>query len=167
MNYLIEKNSLKNGTFDLMKMDIKYVWIFFIAAFMSCSSPKMLEYKEYKNFKVNSAGFTSSKISLDLVYYNPNNFGLQLRKVDMDIFIDNNLLGHTLLDTLIQIPRKNTFTLPISVDVDMHNIFKNSLITLMGKEVTVKAIGRLKIGKANVFMSMPVNYEGKHTFSMF
>ena len=85
----------------------------------------------------------------------------------MDVFINDKLLGHTLLDTLIQIPRRNTFTLPISVDVDMKNAFQNSFMTLFGKEVTVKATGRLKIGKANVFMSMPVNYEGKHTFSMF
>ena len=32
-------------------------------------------------------GFTASKVSLDLQYYNPNNFGLQLRKTDLDIFI--------------------------------------------------------------------------------
>ena len=75
--------------------------------------------------------------------------------------------GHTVLDTLIQIPRKNNFTLPVSVDIDMKNAFKNSLTTLLGKEVTVKATGRLKVGKANIFMSVPVNYEGKHTFSLF
>lgn len=143
------------------------VGILIVSAFLACSPPKMLEYKSYQNFKINSLGFSNSKVSLDLVYFNPNHFGLQLKKVDMDVFIDNNLLGHSLLDTLIRIPANNTFVLPISVDVDMHNILKNSLSTLLGKEVTVKATGRLKIGKSNVFMSMPVNYEGKHTFSMF
>ena len=150
-----------------MKKGILFLMILVVAAFMSCSPPKMLEYRDYKNFKLNGAGFTNSKVSLDLIYFNPNNFGLQLRKVDMDVFINNNLLGHTLLDTLIQIPRHNIFTLPITVDVDMHNAFKNGLTTFLGKEVTVKATGRLKVGKANVFMSMPISYEGKHTFSLF
>ena len=150
-----------------MKIINLSLYILILSVFLSCSAPKMLEYKEYQNFKIASAGFTNTKVGLDLIYYNPNNFGLQLRRVDLDIFIDNNLLGHTVLDTLIQIPRKNNFTLPVSVDIDMKNAFKNSLTTLLGKEVTVKATGRLKVGKANIFMSVPVNYEGKHTFSLF
>ena len=150
-----------------MKMTCYLLALIIATVFMSCSSPKMLEYRDYKNFKINSPGFTNTNISMDLIYFNPNNFGLQLRKVDLDIFIDNNLLGHTLLDTLIQIPKNNTFLLPISVNVDMKNAFKNSLSTILGMEVTVKATGRLKVGKANVFMSVPVNYEGKHTFSLF
>jgi LEA14-like dessication related protein len=144
------------------------VFSFFgLSAIMSCSSPKALEYRSYSNFQILTAGFNSSTVSLDLQYYNPNHFGMQLRMADIDIFINDNLLGHSSLDTLIQIPRKDTFTLPIKVDVDMHNIFKNALPTLLGREVTVKAIGRVKVGKANVFISMPVNYEGKHTFSLF
>ncbi len=104
---------------------------------------------------------------MDLEYYNPNNFGLQLRNTDLDIFINGNRLGHSSSDTLINIPRRNTFILPIKFDVDMQNIFKNALNTLLGKEVTVKLTGKLKVGKGNVFMSFPLNYESKETFSLF
>ena len=92
---------------------------------------------------------------------------MQLKNSDLDIFIDGNLLGHSSFDTLISIPRRNTFILPIKFDVDMQNIFKNAWNTLIGKEVLVRLTGKLKIGKANVFMSLPVNYETKETFSMF
>ena len=134
---------------------------------LSCSSPKALEYKTYHNFSIQNLGFNSSTIKLELEYYNPNNFGMQLRNSDLDIFIDGNLLGHSSFDTLITIPRRNTFTLPIKFDVDMQNIYKNAWSTLTGKEILVKLTGKLKIGKANVFMSLPVNYESKETFSMF
>lgn len=134
---------------------------------VSCSAPKALEYKTYHNFSIQKLGFNSSAIKLDLEYYNPNNFGMQLRNSDLDIFIDGNLLGHSSFDTLITIPRKNTFILPVKFDVDMQNIFKNAWNTLTGKEVVVRLTGKLKIGKANVFMSLPVNYETKETFSMF
>ncbi|MDQ6758086.1 MAG: LEA type 2 family protein, partial [Bacteroidota bacterium] len=106
-------------------------------------------------------------VTLDLQYYNPNNFGLQLRKTDLDIFINNNFLGHSSSDTLINIPRRNTFLLPIKFDVDMKNVFKNAWNSLGGAEVLVKVTGKLKIGKANIYMSMPVNYEGKQKFSLF
>ncbi len=133
----------------------------------SCASPKALEYKTYHNFSVQKLGFNNSTISLDLEYYNPNSFGLQLRNTDLDIFINGNKLGHSSSDTLINIPRRNTFTLPIKFDVDMQNIFKNAMNTLLGKEVTVKLTGKLRVGKGNVFMSFPLNYESKETFSLF
>ena len=143
------------------------LYFLLILTILSCSSPKALEYKTYHNFSIQKLGFNNSTIKLDLEYYNPNNFGMQLRNSDLDIFIDGNLLGHSSFDTLITIPGRNTFILPIKFDVDMQNIFKNAWSTLTGKEVVVRLTGKLKIGKANVFMSLPVNYETKETFSLF
>ena len=139
----------------------------FLVAFWGCSSPKDLVYQDYKNFKLEKLGFTSSRVSLDLQYYNPNNFGLQLRRTELDIFINNNLLGHSSSDTLINIPRRDTFLIPLTFDTDMKNIIKNAWNSMMGNEVTVKVTGKVKVGKGNVFMSMPVNYEGKHKLSIF
>ncbi|MEO6289179.1 MAG: LEA type 2 family protein [Ginsengibacter sp.] len=135
--------------------------------FCSCSSPKALEYKTYHNFSIQKLGFNNTTITLDLEYYNPNNFGLQLKNTDLDIFINGNRLGHSDSDTLISIPRRSNFILPIKFDVDMQNIFKNAFNTLLGKEVVVKLTGKLRVGKGNVFMSFPLNYESKETFSLF
>lgn len=140
------------------------ILVFLIAG---CSAPKELEYQDYKNFHLEDMGFSKSRVRLDLQYYNPNNFGLQLRRTDLDIFINNTFLGHSASDTLIQIPRRDTFLLPIKFDMDMKNMLKNAFSTMLGNEVTVKVTGRVKVGKANVFMSMPVNYEGKHKFPVF
>jgi Conserved secreted protein len=140
---------------------------FFPIIILSCSAPKELEYQDYKNLHVEKMGFTSSKVNLDLQYYNPNNFGLQLRRTDLDIFINNVFLGHSASDTMINIPRRDTFLLPIKFDLDMKNMFKNAWNSIVGTEVTVKVTGKIKVGKANVFMSMPINYEGKHKLSFF
>ena len=144
-----------------------WVFGFVIMAFLSCSSPKALEYKTYHNFSVESLGFNNSTVSLNLEYYNPNNFGMQLKNTDLDIFINGNLLGHSTTDTLINIPRRNTFLVPVKFNVDMQNAFKNAWNTLMGKEVLVRLSGKVRVGKGNVFMSFPINYESKQTFSMF
>lgn len=141
--------------------------LLFILMIAGCSSPKELEYQDYKNFHLQNLGYNASRVTLDLQYYNPNNFGLQLRRTELDIYINNNFLGHSASDTLINIPRRDTFLLPIKFDMDMKNALKNAWNTMIGNEVTVKVNGRIKLGKANVFMSMPVNYEGKHKFSFF
>lgn len=136
-------------------------------AFMSCSSPKALEYREYHNFSVEKLGYSNSTIKMDLVYFNPNNFRMQLRNTDLDIFINGKLFGHSSTDTLIPIPKRDTFSLPVMFDVNMQSLYQNALNTLLGREVTLKVSGKVKIGKANVFMYFPVNYESKETFSLF
>ena len=147
---------------------LKFFCFFFCPLyFISCSSPKALVYNDYKNFRIEKLGFSNTLVKLDLEYVNPNNFGLQLRNSELDIFINNNFLGHSSSDTLINIPRRDTFLLPINFAVDMQNIFKNTFNTFYGNEVLIKVTGKLKLGKANVFINMPVNYEGKYKFSLF
>jgi LEA14-like dessication related protein len=134
---------------------------------LSCSTPKELEYRDFKNFSVEKLGFSTTSVKMDLIYFNPNSFGMQLKQADLDIFVNNNYLGHTLQDYQVAIPKKAEFSIPIKLEVDMKNLFKNGLATLLNKEVMVKVTGKVKVGKANVFMSIPVNYEGKQNFSLF
>lgn len=133
----------------------------------SCRAPKDLEYRDFKNLSVEKLGFASSTIKLDLVYYNPNNFGLQLKNTDLDIYLDSNYLGHSAQEYQITIPKRSEFTLPFQVDVDMKNMLKNALNTVLNKEVWVKIVGTVRLGKANVFKTFPVNYEGLQKFSLF
>jgi LEA14-like dessication related protein len=132
----------------------------------SCRAPKDLEYRDFKNLSTEKLGFSSSLLKVDLVYFNPNNFGLELKRTDLDIYIDNNYLGHTQQDYQIHIPRKSEFTLPIKMEVDMKNVYKNAFSALLGKEVLVKIVGKVKLGKANVYKSFNVNYETKQKFSL-
>lgn len=132
----------------------------------SCRAPKELEYRDFKNISTDKLGFSTSTFKIDLVYYNPNNFGLQLKRTDLDIYIDSNYLGHTAQDYQITIPRKGEFTLPIIIEVDMKNAYKNAMPALLGREVLLKITGKVKLGKANVYKSFAVNYEGKQKFSL-
>lgn len=139
----------------------------FIFVASSCQAPKELEYRDFRNLKVEKIGFGSSSLKLDVIYYNPNNFGLQLKYTDLDIFIDGNYLGHSSQDYQISIQRLSEFTLPLQINLDMQNLLKNALPTFLGKEVTVKITGKVKLGKANVYKTFPVNYEGRQRFAVF
>ena len=133
----------------------------------SCQAPKELVYRDFKNLKVEKMGFASTTLKLDLIYYNPNNFGLQLKYTDLDIFVDNNYLGHSSQDYQISIPRLAEFTMPLAIEVDMKNLLKNALPTFLGKEVMIKITGTVKLGKANVYKTFPVSYTGLQRFSTF
>ena len=138
-----------------------------VILFTSCKKPQGFDYRDIKNFKINSWGFDRSAVSMDLVYYNPNNFGVDLKNVDCDIYLDNNFVGKFLLDTIMHIPRNAEFSLPAKMDVDMKNIFRNSLNVLLSREVLVGAKGSTRVGKGGIFINLPFNYEGRHKVDLF
>lgn len=133
----------------------------------SCTKPKDFEYRDVRAFKVNALGFKQSSVSFELVYYNPNNFGVDLKKIESDVFIDSLYLGKFQLDTLMHINRMSEFVLPATIQVDMANMLKNSARMLLKKEVLIQAKGTVKAGKAGVFKSFPFQYEGKKNLGMF
>lgn len=136
-------------------------------SFLSCSKPQGFEYRDLKNFKVNNVGFDKSNISMELVYFNPNNFGVDLKKVDCDLYLDNNFVGKFMLDTIMHISRNSEFSLPATMDVDMRNIFKNSVNVLFSREILVGAKGLTRVGKGGIFVTVPFNYEGRHKVELF
>lgn len=104
---------------------------------------------------------------MDLVYYNPNGFGVNLKNVDCDVYVDNTYLGKFQLDTLMHIPRKAEFNLPSHVLVDMKALLKNSLNLLFSKEVLINVKGTTRVGRAGFFKTVPFNYEARHKLELF
>lgn len=142
---------------------MKY-FIFFTAVtatfflFTGCQKPQSFEYRDVRNFHIDSIGLGYSTLKMDLVYFNPNNFGVDLKQVDCDVFVNNNYLGKYLLDTTMHISKKSEFVLPGSMQVDMKNIFKNSLAALFNKEVLIHVKGNTRAGKGGIYFNVPFDY---------
>ena len=88
----------------------------------SCQKPKDLVFKEYKNLKLDKVDFTNASLLVDLVYYNPNNFSLQLSRTDLDIYVDDTFLGHSSQNVQITLQKNKDFTLPLKVALDLKNL---------------------------------------------
>lgn len=133
----------------------------------SCSKPQEFEYRDLRNFTIETIGYNQTALAMDLVYYNPNGFGVDLRKVDCDVYVDNTYLGKFQLDTIMHIPRRAEFALPSRILVDMKTLLRNSLNILFSQEVLVNVKGTTRVGKAGFFVTVPFNYEAKHKLSLF
>ena len=146
------------------------LFIFLLAVpvlIIACSKPQSFEYRGMQNLKIDSVGLTKSKISLELVYFNPNNFGVNLRNVNCDVYINHNYLGKYVLDTLMHITKRSEFAIPSSMNVDMKNVYKNSLNALLSKQVLIELRGSTRVGKSGIFITVPFNYSAMETFSLF
>ena len=133
----------------------------------SCQEPKSLEFKEFKNLSVDKLSFAGAELKVDLVYYNPNNFGLQLNRTDLDVYIDSTFLGHSSQDIQVNVPKRDVFTIPLKLDLDVKNLLKNGITSLFNKNVSVRVLGSVKVGKAGIYKSFPVDYTSIQNFSLF
>jgi LEA14-like dessication related protein len=132
-----------------------------------CQSPKDLEFREFNNLTLDKVGFSASSLKVNLVYYNPNNFGMELKRTELDIFIDSTFLGHSSQELQVAIPRRDVFTVPLLIELDMKNMFKNGIMAYINKQVAVRAVGTIKVGKAGVYKNFNVDYTTMQQFSLF
>ena len=116
------------------------------------------EFIEARNFRLGSIGLKESTVQTDLYYFNPNGIILNLKEVDLDVYLNGKYAGHSLLDTMVHIPSRDTFFVPVTVKVDMKSVFPNALTLLMNDSIELRIEGKLKLGKAGIFINVPVKY---------
>jgi LEA14-like dessication related protein len=138
---------------------VKILFVLALSLLSSLDLFKEPQFVDARNFKLRSLGIKQSTIHTDLYYFNPNNASLNLKEADLNIYIDGRFAGHSLLDTFIQIPARDTFAIPVNVDVEMKNVFPNALAILMNEDVELKIEGKAKIGKAGIYLNIPVRYK--------
>ena len=133
----------------------------------SCEKAKDLEFVRVAGITFDNLGFSKSVVRLTLAYYNPNNFNLKLKDANFDLFFDDTQVGHSVQDTMISIPAKDTFYFPVKLEVNMENVVKNAWGALMNKEVTIRATGNCKVGKGGVYLPFPIKCETKQPLKFF
>lgn len=132
-----------------------------------CGKPKQPDYIDFQHLKLHKAGLNQSVITFDLRYFNPNNYRLQLKQASVDVYFNEKFVGHSSLDSLIHIPARDTFMIPVSMQLDMKSLVKNAVQLLMNPDVMVKLNGNAKVGKGGIFINVPINYEGKQRLDIF
>jgi len=133
----------------------------------SCRTPQDLVFRDFNNLALDKLGFSASILKVDLIYYNPNNFGMELKRTELDIYVDSTFLGHSSQELQVAIPKRDVFTIPLKVDLDMKNLFKNGLTSLFNKTVNVRAVGTIKVGKAGVYKNFNIDYTSEQEIPLF
>ena len=124
------------------------------------------EYRDLRNLKLETISSQKTQISMNLIYYNPNKFGINLKNVNCDIFVDSMYIGKFKLDTMMHIERSSEFSLPAKFEVSLTNILKSS-VNMLFNEVTISARGTTRVGKGGFYLNVPIDYSGKQKLSLF
>ena len=125
----------------------------------SCKPVQQPEFRSVQNFHVDSAGITSSGISLDIELYNPNDFGINLKETISDFYVNEIYLGRLTQDSTISIAANSAFRIRLKGNVMLQELLKNPLDLLSQKKFLVKATGSTKIGKIGFYKVYPFEYQ--------
>lgn len=127
---------------------------------VACRQPKDLVYQKVHHFGINKVG-AQTVLSMDVQLYNPNAYKMKLKNADLDVYINNSRLGKINLDQKFPIPQLDTFSMPLTLNVDLGNALPNMFQLMLNSNVNVKLNGTVKAGRHGIFIKVPVNYEGK------
>lgn len=133
----------------------------------ACAPPKSLVFKDVKNFRLHSIKLTEPIFAADVRFYNPNSYPLTLKHADVDVYINNKLTGKVVLDSTFTIPRKDTFSLPVTLNVTLLGAFNNALQLLLKKEILVKVQGSARAGRGAALINVPINFEGRGELGLY
>ncbi|HEV8284901.1 MAG TPA: LEA type 2 family protein [Chitinophagaceae bacterium] len=143
--------------------------VFGLVIFSSCGTNKVEEpeYRDIRNVRLLELGPLQSTAGVDLVYYNPNDFGVQLSTARGDIYIDNNYFGRFDLGEKVQVRKKSEFILPALVKIDMIGAVKNQRDLYKKKEALVRIEGTATLKKAGFSRDIPIKYESMQNIERF
>jgi LEA14-like dessication related protein len=113
------------------------------------------EYRDIRNIHLINLGPLQSTAGVDLVYFNPNNFGVQITAGAGDIYIDNNYFGKFELGEHVQVKKRSEFILPAVVKIDMIGMIKNQRDLFKKKEALVRLEGTATVKKMGFTREVP------------
>jgi LEA14-like dessication related protein len=127
----------------------------------ACRQPQAPEYYGFQDIQFIKAAGAQTTLATIVKLYNPNPYTLELKHADVDVSINGKLAGHSTLDSTIIIPRKDTFYVPVSLQVDLKAILSNVMQTLLSRQATIGLDGHVKISHGMLTFRRPFHYEGK------
>ncbi|TCZ65289.1 hypothetical protein [Flaviaesturariibacter aridisoli] len=143
-------------------------WMVSIGALVllsACTRIKDPEFRRVENFGVRKLGFEESTVGFSATYFNPNDFSVTVKEAVIDVRVDTVHLGQFHQPAEVAVIKNAEFSIPLEGTIGLQKALKFDLPGLLGKTVTLRADGSVEVGKAGIFISKPIHYEGTQTIS--
>jgi len=122
-----------------------------------CNDVKELEYIGIKNTEIQTLGFNNSAIRMNLEYYNPNKFGIDVKETNLSIYLNDKFIGLADQPEKTQVPKLSNFIFPVVAHFDPLKILGTAFTSLFSKTNKVTIQGTAKLGKSGFYIKVPIN----------
>lgn len=145
-----------------MKSNINIAILFLILPFILCSSTcnkKVLtpEYKGIKNVKLRTLNMSNAAVQFDLEYFNPNNFVIDIKETQLNVYINDQFVALAEQPTITQIPKSNVFLFPVIAHFDPIKVLGLAFKNIFSKSIKLTLQGNARLGRGGVYMKVPID----------
>jgi LEA14-like dessication related protein len=132
---------------------------------VGCHSIKEPEFRKIDAFRIKNVSLQEATVGFNVTYFNPNGFGVTAKEAHIDVYLDSLFLGQFRSDSAVQVNRSADFSIPFSGAVPLQSLLQLKVQDLVKRDVLIRANGSVKVGKAGIFVTEPIRYEGMHNVS--
>lgn len=129
----------------------------------SCRKPEAPEFQSVRNVQINDGDSGTVVLTGEADFFNPNNYRIVLKNADIDIIFNGKKITDFKHDYDFAIEKKASFTIPMeftfSRKVINDNLIGSALNILLGKKLTFRYVGQIRIKAWGVGMKVPVDGE--------
>lgn len=141
------------------------ILLFCLAAMLvGCGPKEDIEFKYVKDVIVDAN--TEPLLKGKAVLYNPNRQRMKLRKINVDVYVNDKKTARIDQEPSLTIPAEAEFTVPLEVKLNMKEVgFMDTLLGVMGgKKMKVRYKGTISVTYKGVPVRVPVDYESTVNF---
>ena len=134
----------------------------FVLVFSACQNARNVSQPEFRDIgdvRLLETGLLKTTVGANMIYYNPNNFGIQLSSARGDVYIDNAYFGSFDLAEEVQVRKRAEFVLPVTIKIDNIGAFKNHSDIYKKKEALVRIEGHAFVRKSGFSKEIPIRFE--------
>jgi|GEM_PF-773727 LEA14-like dessication related protein len=130
--------------------------------FAACKTAQIREpeYREIRAVRIMDVDLLHTTAGLDLIYYNPNDFGVQLNEARGDVYIDGMHLGRFGINDKVQVGKHKEFTVPAVIKLDNISAIRNHRDIWKKDEAVIRIEGFARVKKSGYVKEVPIRYEG-------
>ena len=131
----------------------------FLGACRSAGNVSEPEFRDIGDVRLIEVGLLKTTAGANMIYYNPNNFGIQLSSARGDVYIEDIYFGSFALDQEVPVRRRSEFMLPVTIKIDNINAVKNQADLFRKKVAKVRIEGFASVRKSGFSKEIPIRYE--------
>jgi LEA14-like dessication related protein len=130
----------------------------------ACGPKEDIKFKYVKDVIVDAN--TEPLLKGTAVLYNPNKQRMKLRKINVDVYVNDKKTARIDQEPSLLIPSESEFSVPLEVKLNMKELgFMDTLFGVLGgKKMKVRYKGTISVTYKGIPVRIPVDYESTVNF---
>jgi LEA14-like dessication related protein len=126
---------------------------------ISCKDAQKPVFENVENVKLGKMGLAETTLSADIRFNNLNTFGMRVKKIDCDLYVDSSFMGHFSSTAPVKIRPKQSFLLPLSGQAQTLRLMEQSRKGMAGQRSLIRVEGKARVGRSGFYKTIPFVYD--------